>query len=87
MKSMYVDNLPPETTEDDVRQLFSQFGTVRTIKLATEIFTGKCRGFGTVAMEGHEARASITGLNGKLLGDQALWVRFEPPKARGRRRH
>lgn len=87
MKSMHVGNLPPETTEEDVRQLFSQFGTVRAIKLATEIFTGKCRGFGTVSMEGHEARAAIAALNGKTLAGKTLRVCFEAPRVRWRRRH
>ena len=86
MKTMYVGNLPPVTTEDDIRQLFSKYGTVRAIKLATDVFTGHCRGFGTIAMEGHEARAAIAGLNGKTVGNKSLRVRFEDPKARRRRR-
>ena len=87
MKTMYVSNLPPDITEDEIRHLFSQYGTVRALKLATDVFTGRCRGFGTVAMEGHEARAAIAGLNGKMIGNQPLRVRFENPKARrGRRR-
>ena len=86
MKTMYVGNLPPATTEDEVRQLFSQFGTVRAVKLATDVFTGRCRGFGTVAMEGHEARAAVAGLDGKLLDDKSLRVRFEDRRPRGRRR-
>ena len=70
-----------------MRELFSDFGVVRSITVSSDIFTGKCRGFGTVAMEGHEARAAIAGLNGKMIGNQPLRVRFENPKARrGRRR-
>ncbi len=83
---MYIGNLPPNTTQQDVQQLFSEYGTVRAIKLATDIFTGRCRGFGTVAMEGHEARAAIAGLNGKAVGDKRLRVCFEDPKAHARRR-
>ncbi len=86
MKIMYVANLPADTTEDDVLRLFSPYGTVRAIKLATDVFTARCRGFGTVAMEGHEARAAVAGLDGKAVGDKFLRVRFEDPKARGRRR-
>ena len=86
MKTMYVSNLPLDTTENDIRHLFSQYGTVRALKLATDVFTGRCRGFGTVAMEGHEARAAIAGLNGKTVGGNSLRVRYEAPKARGRRR-
>lgn len=83
---MFVANLPPDTTEDDITQLFSQYGTVRAIKLATDVFTHRCRGFCTVNMEGHEARAAIAGLDGKSFGNNLLRVRFEDPRARGRRR-
>ena len=86
MKTMFVTNLPNGVTEDEIRQLFSQYGTVRAIKLATDVFTGRCRGFGTIDMEGHEARAAIAGLDGKTFGDKSLRVRFEDPKARKRRR-
>ena len=86
MKTMFVTNLPNGVTEDEIRQLFSQYGTVRAIKLATDVFTGRCRGIGTIDMEGHEARAAIAGLDGKTFGDKSLRVRFEDPKARKRRR-
>jgi RNA recognition motif-containing protein len=69
-----------------VRELFSDFGVVRSVSISSDIFTGRCRGFGTVAMEGHEARAAIAGLNGKTIGDQPLRVRFENPKVQRRRR-
>ena len=87
MKTLFISNLPEDASEESVRELFSDFGVVRSITVSSDIFTGTCRGFGTVAMEGHEARAAIAGLNGKMIGNQPLRVRFENPKARrGRRR-
>ena len=87
MKTMFVSNLPGDASEESVRELFSDFGVVRSVSIASDVFTGRCRGFGTVAMEGHEARAAIAGLNGTPIGDQSLRVRFENPNARrGRRR-
>jgi RNA recognition motif-containing protein len=90
MKTMYVGNLPPDTTEDDIQQLFSQYGTVRRIELAKDIFSGKCRGFGLVDMEGHEARAAMAGLDGSSFKGKDLRVNEERPKSkrggRGRRR-
>jgi RNA recognition motif-containing protein len=84
---MFISNLPEDASEESVRELFSDFGVVRSVSISSDIFTGRCRGFGTVAMEGHEARAAIAGLNGKTIGDQSLRVRFENPKMRrGRRR-
>ncbi len=86
MKTLFVSNLPADASEESVRELFSEFGVVRSISISSDIFTGRCRGFGTVAMEGHEARAAIARLDGKTVGDKSLRVRYEDPKAKGRRR-
>ncbi len=88
MKKMFVGNLSADATEDSVSSLFSEFGTVRGIHLATDVFSGKCRGFGFVEMEGHEARAAMAALNGKTFGEKPLRVREEAPrgKSAGRRR-
>ena len=89
MKKLFVGSLPFDATEESVKALFSEYGTVRSINLISDVFTGKCKGFGFVEMEGHEARAAIAGLDGKMSGDRPLKVRFEDPKAsakKGRRR-
>ena len=87
MKTLFISNLPADASEESVFKLFSNFGVVRSVSVSSDVFTGKCRGFGTVAMEGHEARAAIAGLNGKAIGDQPLKIRFENPALRrGRRR-
>lgn len=83
---MFVGNLPTDATKETVEDLFSEFGTVRSIELATDIFTGKCKGFGFIEMEGHEARASIAGLNGKTFGGRPIKVRFKDDRGRRRRR-
>ncbi len=87
MKKLFVGNLPPSANEQNVRELFSQYGTVRSLKLATDIFSRQCKGFGFIEMEGHEARAAIAGLNGKEFSGRTIKVNFETPKGkRGRRR-
>ena len=89
MKKMFIGNLPADATEQSVREMFAAFGTVRSISVASDIFTGKCKGFGFIEMEGHEARAAQTALDGKSIGggDRSLRVRFDDPKAsRGRKR-
>lgn len=85
---MFVGSLPPDATEESVKDLFSEFGTVRSIRLVTDVFSGKCKGFGFIEMEGHEARAAIAALDGKMFGDKNLKVRYEEvkPKGKGRRR-
>ena len=89
MKKLFVGNLPQDATEESIRTLFAEFGTVRSVSVASDIFTGKCRGFGFIEMEGHEARAAQAALDGNRVsgGDRSLRVRFEDPRAaRGRRR-
>jgi len=57
MKKMFVGNLPADATEDNVRELFSEYGTVRSIRLATDVFAGKCKGFGFEnPCKGHRGR-------------------------------
>jgi RNA recognition motif-containing protein len=87
MLKVFVGNLPPETREIDVRELFATHGRVHSVRVAADVFTGRCRGFGFVEMEGHEARAAITALNGKTFKGQSLKVNLEQPREqRGRRR-
>ena len=86
MKKLFVGNLPAAANDREITELFSQYGTVRSIKLATDVFSGKCKGFGFIEMEGHEARAAIAALNGKDYEGKPLRVNFEAPKnKRGRR--
>ena len=89
MKKLFVGNLPQDATEESVRSMFAKFGTVRSVSVASDIFTGKCKGFGFIEMEGHEARAAQAALDGDMIGgsDRSLRVRFEDPRAaRGRKR-
>ena len=89
MLKLFVSNLPQDATEESVTTMFSEYGKVRSINIASDIFTGKCKGFGFIEMEGHEARAAQTALDGSSVSnsDRSLRVRFEDPKAsRGRKR-
>ncbi len=86
MKKLFVGNLPASTKDKELIELFSQYGKVRSLKLATDIFTNQCKGFGFIEMEGHEARAAITGLNGKTYNGKTLKVNFEDQKKVRKRR-
>jgi len=86
LKKLFVGGLPASTSEQDLQTLFSEFGTVRSIKLVMDVFSGQCKGFGFIEMEGHEARAAIAGLNGKDFNGKSIKVNFESPKPGGRRR-
>lgn len=87
MKRIFAGNLAPETTEQELTAAFATFGRVRSLRLMQDVFSGKCKGFGFVEMEGHEARAAIAGLNGKDLHGQPMKVNEERPQdKRGARR-
>ncbi|HYW04828.1 MAG TPA: RNA-binding protein [Gammaproteobacteria bacterium] len=86
MKSIYVGNLPFSATEDEVRELFSPFGTVGTVKLITDRDTGRPRGFGFVEMEAPEADAAIEALNGKEMGGRTLRINEAQPRNQQRPR-
>jgi RNA recognition motif-containing protein len=86
LKKLFIGNLPASTRETDLQALFSEFGTVRSSKLVTDVLSGQCKGFGFIEMEGHEARAAIAGLNGKDFNGKPMKVNFESPKAGRRRR-
>lgn len=85
MKKIFVGSLPPSASEESLKDLFSQFGTVRSIKLVKDMFTNKCKGFAFLEMEGHEARAAIAGLNGKTFEGNTLKVKYEEARSKGRR--
>jgi|TARA_B110000046_G_C12942071_1_gene376241 RNA recognition motif-containing protein len=86
LKKLFIGNLAPSTKEQELQDLFSEFGKVRSLKLVTDVFSGQCKGFGFIEMEGHEARAAIAGLNGRDFNGKQLKVNFEVIKpGRGRR--
>jgi RNA recognition motif-containing protein len=85
LKKLFIGNLPASTSEKDLQTLFSEFGKIRSLKLVTDVFSGQCKGFGFIEMEGHEARAAIAGLDGRDFNGKPIKVNFETPKPGGRR--
>jgi RNA recognition motif-containing protein len=88
LKKIFVGNLPENATEKVLTELFAEFGTVRSVHLVQDIFSGRCKGFGFIEMEGHEARAAIAGCDGKMYEGKQLKVKFEDDrgKVKGKRR-
>ena len=74
MTKIYVGNLPFSTTESEIRELFSQHGTVESVNLPTDRDTGRPRGFGFVEMSRADASRAIQNVNGKVLGGRPLRV-------------
>jgi RNA recognition motif-containing protein len=73
--NMYVSNLSFQTSEDDLRKLFGQFGQVSSVKVIMDRETGRSRGFGFVEMgSDNDARTAMTSLNNKEVGGRAMSV-------------
>ncbi|MFZ1907380.1 MAG: RNA-binding protein [Steroidobacteraceae bacterium] len=85
MAKIYVGNLPFTTTDEELRTLFSQHGTVESVSLPTDRETGRPRGFAFVEMSQADASKAIQSLNGKDLGGRPLRVNEaeDKPRARG----
>src|ERR1700728_3381350 len=85
MAKIYVGNLPFTTTDEELRTLFSQHGTVESVSLPTDRETGRPRGFAFVDMSQADAARAIQSLNGKDLGGRTLRVNEaeDKPRARG----
>ena len=78
---LYVGNLSYSTTEDDLRNLFSQAGTVASVALIKDRDSGQSKGFAFVEMSNQaEAQKAISILNGHYMGDRELRVSLARPR-------
>ncbi|MGP1580991.1 MAG: RNA recognition motif domain-containing protein [Wolinella sp.] len=80
MKSIYVGNMAYSASEQDVRELFSQYGDVLSVKLIVDRDTGKAKGFGFVEMEDSEAEKAIDALNNSEFLGRNLRVNEAKPR-------
>jgi RNA recognition motif-containing protein len=79
--TLFVCGLPRSTTEDSLVELFSEYGTIRSLKLRKDLGSGECKGIALVGMEGREARAAFAGLDGRRLKGTAIRVGLEWPSS------
>ena len=78
---IYVGNLSYDTTEDDLRTLFAQAGTVASVALIKDRDTGQSKGFAFVEMSNQsEAEKAIQTFNGYTLSNRPLKVNLARPK-------
>ena len=85
---IYVGSLPYNLTEEELKQAFQSFGSVESVNIVKDKFTGKSKGFGFVQMPAEaEAQAAIDGLNGKEFKGRTLSVNKARPKSEGRPRN
>ncbi len=78
---IYVGNLPFSATEDELKTLFSEAGTVTSVSIITDRFSGQPRGFGFVEMSNQEEmQAAIAKFNEYQMNDRALRVNIAKPR-------
>jgi len=80
---LYVGNLSFNTSEDQLRDLFAQHGTVTSASLVMDRDTGRPRGFGFVEMDSAGGQAAMSALNGKPFDGRDLTVNEARPKTGG----
>ena len=78
---LYVGNLSYATTEDELRTLFAQAGTVESVDLIKDRSTGRSKGFGFIVMSNQsELEKAIQMFNSYSLGDRELTVNIARPR-------
>jgi len=78
---LYVGNLPFSTTEEDLRSMFAQAGTVISVSLIKDRDTGRSRGFAFVELSNQaEAEKAVSLFNNTPLDNRAIKVNLARPK-------
>lgn len=72
--NIYVGNIPYKASEDDLGNLFAEFGDVMSVKIIKDKFTGRSKGFGFVEMEDESGQKAVDALDGFELIDRNLRV-------------
>ena len=76
---LYVGNLAYEVTEDELREAFSSFGEVESVKLITDKYSGRSKGFGFVELNDDAAMQAIGALNGVELKGRPIKISESRP--------
>jgi len=84
--NIYVGNLPFNTNEQEIRDLFEPYGEVDSVNLITDRDTGRLRGFGFVSMSNGSAEA-IAALNQHEIEGRSLSVNLARPREERRPRY
>jgi RNA recognition motif-containing protein len=79
--NIYVGNLSPDVTEDELRKEFEAFGQVASVAIIKDRYSGQSRGFAFVEMPTvSEGQAAVAGLKGKTLRERTIDVSEARPR-------
>jgi RNA recognition motif-containing protein len=79
--NIYVGNLSYEVNENDLTEVFKEYGTVSSTRVITDKYTGRSKGFGFVTMENtDEANHAIEELNGSVYEQRDMVVNQAKPR-------
>src|SRR5687768_13490561 len=81
--NIYLGNLPYQMTEEELRQTFEEFGSVKAASILIDRETGRPRGFGFIEIEDEAGPRAIQELNGKQVQGRTLTVNEARPRAAG----
>ena len=85
--NIFVGSLPFSIEEADLRESFEAYGAVESVKIITDKFTGRSKGFGFVEMPNdEEGQKAIDELNGATVDGRAIVVNKSEPKPEGERK-
>ncbi len=80
-KKLYVGNIPWNTSEDDLRNKFSEFGSVDEVLIIKDKISGRSKGFGFVTFNNDdEADAAMNALNGQQFNGRQLNINEARPQ-------
>ena len=86
MLTLNVRGLPRSMTESSLQQLFTAHGRVFELRIAKDLFSGECKGFAELKMEGHQARTALGALNGSTQDGSMIQVSLHDERKRPARR-
>ncbi len=79
--NIYVGNLSFKVTENDLRQLFEEYGELTSVRVMMDKYSGRSKGFGFVVMEDEgEAKSAIEELNGREMDKREIIVNQAKPR-------
>ncbi len=79
--NIYVGNLSYKVDENDLKEIFAEYGEVSSVKIITDKYSGRSKGFGFITMENNdEAKQAISSLNDREFENRKLVVNEAKPK-------